>query len=106
MQIYQGRRTLRRAQVIQKTGISQATIFRLERAEDFPRHFLLTPRCAVWFEDEIDRWLEDRRAKAIAAAPLASLVYSWSKGSAKDKDAKPLTSDVRSAVAHSLLGDA
>lgn len=30
------RRTLRRAQVIHKTGLSQASIFRLERAGDFP----------------------------------------------------------------------
>lgn len=79
MQIIQGRRTLRRAQVVQKTGVSQATIFRLERAGDFPRHFLLTARCAVWFEDEIDRWLEDRQAKAMAAAPLAGLISRWGK---------------------------
>lgn len=103
MQIYEGRRTLRRAQVIKKTGISQATIFRLERDEDFPRHFLLTPRCAVWFEDEIDQWLDDRRAKAIATNPLAHVLYQWR---AKDKDAKPLADDVRTAATHSLLGDA
>ena len=68
MQIYQGRRTLRRDQVLQKTGLGRTTQHNLEKAGDFPRHFLLTPRCAVWFEDEIDAWLEDRRAKAIAAA--------------------------------------
>lgn len=80
MQTIQGRRTLRRAQVIQKTGISQATIFRLEKAGDFPLHFLLSPRCAVWFEDEIDAFLEERQAKAIAAAPVAdALVRRWSK---------------------------
>jgi len=84
MQTIQGRRTLRRTQVIQKTGISQATIFRLEKAGDFPRHFLLSPRCAVWFEDEIDAWLEDRQAKAIAAAPATdALVRRWSKGEAR-----------------------
>ncbi len=67
MQIYQGRRTLRRDQVLRKTGLKRTTQHNLEKAGDFPRHFLLTPRCAVWFEDEIDAWLEDRRAKAIAA---------------------------------------
>lgn len=51
-----------------KTGLSISSIARLEKAGDFPQHFLLTPRCAAWFEDEIDAWLEDRRAKAIAAA--------------------------------------
>lgn len=80
MQNYQGRRTLRRAQVVEKTGISQATIFRLEKAGDFPRHFLLSPRCAVWFEDQIDAWLEDRQARAIAAEPAATaLVRRWSR---------------------------
>lgn len=83
MQIIQGRRTLRRAQVVQKTGISQATVFRLERAGDFPRHFLLTPRCAVWFEDEIDAWLEERQAKAIAATPADALMRRWAKSEAR-----------------------
>lgn len=106
MQIYEGRRVLRRNQLLQKIGIGRTAQYKLERAGDFPSHFLLTPRCAVWFEDEIDRWLDDRRAKAIAAAPLAALVYTWSKGSAKDKGANPLAGDVRSAVVHSLLGDA
>lgn len=80
MQIIQGRRTLRRDQVLQKTGLKRTTQHNLEKAGDFPRHFLLTPRLAVWFEDEVDAWLEDRQAKAIAAAPLAdALVRRWSK---------------------------
>lgn len=74
------RRTLRREQVIRKTGLPRTSLYRLEKAGDFPRHFLLTPRCAVWFEDEIDAWLEDRQAKAIAAASTTdSLVRRWSR---------------------------
>lgn len=79
MQIYQGRRTLRRDQVLQKTGLGRTTQHNLEKAGDFPRHFLLTPRCAVWFEDEIDAWLEERRAKALAASPLSGLMNGWAK---------------------------
>lgn len=80
MQIYQGRRTLRRDQVLQKTGLKRTTQHNLEKAGDFPRHFLLTPRCAVWFEDEIDAWLEDRQANAIAAEPAATaLVRRWNR---------------------------
>lgn len=79
MQIIQGRRTLRRDQVLQKTGLKRTTQHNLEKAGDFPRHFLLTPRCAVWFEDEIDTWLADRQAKAMAAAPLSSLMNGWAK---------------------------
>lgn len=80
MEQKQPRRTLRREQVIRKTGLPRTSLYRLEKAGDFPRHFLLTPRCAVWFEDEIDAWLEDRQTKAIAAASTTdSLVRRWSK---------------------------
>lgn len=62
------RRTLRREQVLNKTGLSRTSQYNLEKAGDFPRHFMLTPRCAVWFEDEVDTWLEDRQRNAIKAA--------------------------------------
>lgn len=62
MQVQQPiRRALRRKDVIQKTGLSRTTIHNLEKRGNFPAHFLLTPRCAAWFEDEIDSWLNDRR---------------------------------------------
>lgn len=59
------RRTLRRTLVLAKTGLSKTTVYNLEKAGDFPTHFMLTPRCAVWFEDEIDVWLQERRQKAL-----------------------------------------
>lgn len=62
------RRTLRREQVLSKTGLSRTSQYNLERAGDFPQHFMLTPRCAVWFEDEVDAWLEERQRTAIKAA--------------------------------------
>lgn len=62
------RRVLRREQVLNKTGLSRTSMFNLEKAQDFPQHFMLTPRCAVWFEDEVDGWLEARRKAEIAAA--------------------------------------
>jgi prophage regulatory protein len=62
------RRTLRREQLLNKTGLSRTSQFNLEKAGDFPKHFMLTPRCAVWFEDEVDNWLESRQRNAIKAA--------------------------------------
>lgn len=62
------KRTLRRNQVLNKTGLSRTTQYILEKAGDFPQHFLLTPRCAVWFEDEVDAWLDARRKNQIQAA--------------------------------------
>lgn len=69
MQAKPNRRTIRRDQVIIKTGLSRTNLYLLERKGEFPLHFLLTPRCAVWFEDEIDMWLEARRNAFIQAAP-------------------------------------
>lgn len=63
------RRTIRRDQVLTKTGLSRTNLYLLERKGEFPHHFLLTPRCAVWFEDEIDVWLEARRQAVVKAAP-------------------------------------
>lgn len=62
------RRTLRREDLLKKTGLSRTSQFNLEKAGDFPKRFKLTPRCAVWFEDEVDAWLEERQRSAIKAA--------------------------------------
>jgi prophage regulatory protein len=62
------RRTIRRIAVLAKTGLCRTSLYHLERKGEFPIHFLLTPRCAVWFEDEIDLWLEERRNTLIKAA--------------------------------------
>ena len=62
-------RTIRRPEVLRKTGLSKTTIHNLTRAGQFPKSFLLTPRCAVWVESEIDAWLESRRAVPASAAP-------------------------------------
>lgn len=66
-QSQQTRRTLRREDVLHKTGLKRTTQYNLEKNGDFPSRFMLTPRCAVWFEDEIDAWLEARRASALKA---------------------------------------
>jgi len=68
MQVTQPRRTIRRAAVLSKTGLCRTSLYHLEKRGEFPAHFLLTPRCAVWFEDEIDSWLEARRNAVIKAA--------------------------------------
>lgn len=62
------KRTLRREQILSKTGLSRTGQYNLEKSGDFPKHFMLTPRCAVWFEDEVDAWLEERQRSAIKAA--------------------------------------
>lgn len=69
------KRTLRRPAMLAKTGLSRTTAYNLEKAGDFPQHFMLTPRCAVWDEGEVEAWLAGRRQTALpsAAGPDQSL---------------------------------
>lgn len=62
------KRVLRRPEILARTGLSRTTIFNLEKAGDFPAHFMLTPRCAVWDEAEVDAWLASRRQAPIESA--------------------------------------
>ena len=54
------KRFLRRPAVLQKLGISRTHLYELERSGDFPAHFMLSPRCAVWKEAAVDQWMEER----------------------------------------------
>jgi prophage regulatory protein len=47
------KRTIRRPELLAKTGLSKTSIYNLEREGKFPLHFMLTPRCAVWAESEV-----------------------------------------------------
>lgn len=64
----QPKRMLRRKELEKKTGLSATTIYNLEKRGDFPAHVLLTPRCAVWDEGQVDAWLVARIAKPAAGA--------------------------------------
>ena len=64
MEVFMDRmRFLRRPAVLQKLGISRTHLYELERAGDFPAHFMLSPRCAVWDETAVDSWMEERAAR-------------------------------------------
>jgi predicted DNA-binding transcriptional regulator AlpA len=55
------RNILRRAAVKQRTGLSDATLWRHERSGKFPKRILLTDSGSVgWFEDEVDAWVHNR----------------------------------------------
>ena len=69
-------RFLRRKAVLAKVGFSSTHLFNLEKAGRFPQHIMLTPRCAVWSEAEIDAWMQDWLASAsrpqVGASPVTS----------------------------------
>lgn len=63
------KRFLRRRAVLHKLGISATSLYNLERSGAFPKHIMITPRCAAWDEAEVDAWLE---AKLAAQRPNPS----------------------------------
>lgn len=51
---------LRLPQVIEKTGLSRATIYRLIAAGQFPRQVKLSQRVSAWSSRAIASWIADR----------------------------------------------
>jgi prophage regulatory protein len=66
-----GRRVLRLDGVIEKTGLSRASIYRLQDAGEFPPSIRLSANRVGWFESEIDRWITERIVASAAGAPAA-----------------------------------
>ncbi len=61
MNTSQTKRFIRRPEAQAKTGLGATTIYNMEKAGRFPKHFNITPRCAVWDEAEVDAWMDARR---------------------------------------------
>ncbi|MCZ6576511.1 MAG: helix-turn-helix transcriptional regulator [Acidiferrobacterales bacterium] len=53
-------KVLRTPQVIQLTGLSRTTLWRLERRGQFPARLRLSENSVGWREDEILQWLDTR----------------------------------------------
>ena len=51
---------LSKKQVIERTGLSAATIWRRIKIEDFPRPRQLTPNRVAWPESSIEEWENSR----------------------------------------------
>ena len=63
------RNIIRKPALRQKTGLSDTTIWRLEKADAFPHRVQITEAGAVgWYEDEVDRWVHDR-VRALGKRP-------------------------------------
>lgn len=61
------KRLLRRPEVKQRVGLSDVTMFRMEREGTFPRHIRIG-RCALWDEAEINAFITKRLAARDNAA--------------------------------------
>ncbi len=54
------RRVLRLPAVMERTGLSKASIYRLIKADDFPAAIRLTSRAVGWSAQGIDEWIASR----------------------------------------------
>lgn len=54
------KRILRKPEVINKTGLSSTTIWRLEKQGKFPKSIVLSPNARGWLEEEINKWIDER----------------------------------------------
>lgn len=62
------RRTIKKPELHQMVPLADSTIWEMERRGEFPRRFLLTPRCVVWDLAEVEAWLALRREQPIRRA--------------------------------------
>ena len=58
----QTERLIRKSELILMLGISDATIWRMEKAGNFPGRIQLGGNSVAWFESEILDWLKDKAA--------------------------------------------
>jgi len=88
-------RSLRIRQVLQVTGLSRMTIYRLETAGRFPRRRQLSGNSVAWLESEIVTWAKARPVAQLCESPQNSLIspapgngrsqrrHDWSDSSAE-----------------------
>lgn len=59
-------RIIRLREVMQKTGLSKTTVYRLagDDNSDFPALVRLTPATVGWYESEVNAWIDSRKAAA------------------------------------------
>ena len=62
-------RLLRLPDVQEATGLSPTTIWRKEKAGDFPRRRRVGPNAVAWRSDEIQEWIEGRPVAESKQAP-------------------------------------
>jgi prophage regulatory protein len=65
------KRMIRRHELRAIVPLADSTIYEMEQRGEFPRRFLLTPRCVVWDLLEIEAWIEERRKTSVARAESA-----------------------------------
>jgi prophage regulatory protein len=63
---------LRIRQVMQTTGLSRMTIYRLELAGKFPKRRQLSENSVAWLESDVSEWIDSRPVARLRAAAQMS----------------------------------
>jgi len=53
---------LRKQKLLPKVGLSDTTVWRMEKEGKFPKRIRLGATACGWFEHEVDEWLRSRRS--------------------------------------------
>jgi prophage regulatory protein len=56
-------RIIRKPELFSKLGLSDATIWRMEKSGKFPRRIQIGGKAVGWFDTEIDKWLSQKSAE-------------------------------------------
>ena len=59
------KRIIRKPELFSKIGLSDATIWRMERTGRFPQRIQLGGNSVGWFDDEIETWLARKAADRV-----------------------------------------
>ena len=65
-------RMLRLPKVVERTGLSTTTLWRRERAGEFPKRRRLGPNSVGWMESEVNEWLRSLPLAAEEPPPDAT----------------------------------
>lgn len=65
-------RMLRLPEVVERTGLSQTTLWRRERDGEFPKRRRLGPNAVGWMESEVNEWFRGLPVAAEEPSPDAT----------------------------------
>ena len=69
--VYMKSRILRLPEVMEATGLSRTTIWRMKKRDEFPKSVQLGPRAVGWRSSDIEEWLNSRPASGVSSLPAA-----------------------------------
>jgi len=64
-------RITRKPELFSRLGLSDATIWRMERAGKFPRRIQIGGKAVGWFDSEINNWMNQKSADRQAPAEVS-----------------------------------